>query len=440
MSSSQSMFSRAIAFVKNDIWSINIKKVSQSQSFLIRLLRVIIIAVRGFNEDRCIEKASALSYYTLFSLVPIVAMAFGIAKGFGFEVYLEQYLQSMFADKQEVLAQVLEFTDSMLSNTKGGLIAGIGVVVLMWSVIKVLGKIEMSLNEIWDVKKQRTLVRKVSDYLTIALLTPLFIIISSNATTKVAQYVATLQESMPWVSEVYGLVSLILNLLPYSLMWFAFASIYIVMPNTKVSLKSAFLGGAIAGIVFQIVQFLYIKFQIGMSSYNAVYGSFAAIPLFLFWMQTSWVIVLMGAEIAYATQNQQNFEFEFETKQLSQSLRMRLSILLLHSIIKRFEEGLSPQTATQIAAVLDIPHRIASVIIHGLIDANLIRETKTHDEKVFGYVPAMSIEKLNAQTCFDALQNAGINTIELQETAELQRINEIYNSLCIENNILLKDV
>lgn len=429
-----------LTFITKDIWSINIKKASSGQSFLIRLIRVIILAVRGFNEDRCIEKASALTYYTLFSLVPIAAMAFGIAKGFGFDVYLEEYLTQKFHDKEELLTQILEFSNSMLANASGGIIAGIGVVVLLWSVIKVLGNIESSFNEIWAVNKQRTFVRKISDYLTIMLLAPIFIIISSSATSQVSVYVQSLQESIPWVSQVYGLISIALNLLPYSLIWLAFAFLYIVMPNTKVSFKSAFLGGIIAGIVFQVIQYFYIKFQVGVTSYNAIYGSFAAIPLFLFWMQLSWIIVLMGAEIAYATQNVKNFEFEVETKQLSHSLKMKLSLWVMHRIIFHFEQGLPPQTSDQLSNSLDIPHRITKMILNILLDAHLIHETKTIDEKSFGYSPALSTDTLSVGYCVETIHNAGINSLDIGNIEEFQNITKVFDSWNVKEDVLLKRV
>lgn len=429
-----------LTFISKDVWSINIKKVSSRHSFLIRLVRVVILAVRGFNEDRCIEKASALTYYTLLSLVPIAAMAFGIAKGFGFDVYLEQYLTQKFSDKQELLKQILEFSNSMLANASGGVIAGIGIVVLLWSVIKVLGNIESSFNEIWAVNKQRTFVRKISDYLTIMLLAPIFIIISGSATSQVSGYVQSLQESIPWIANVYGLISIALNVLPYSLIWLAFAFLYIVMPNTKVSFKSAFLGGIIAGIVFQVIQFFYIKFQVGVTTYNAIYGSFAAIPLFLLWMQLSWIIVLMGAEIAYATQNVKNFEFELETKQMSHSLKMKLSLWVLHSIIISFEKGIQPLTSDQISNLLDIPHRITKLILNILLDAHLINETKTTNEKSFGYSPALSTDTLSFEYCVKKINDSGINTLEIKNAEEFDTITKAYESLHVPHDFVLKKI
>lgn len=429
-----------IKFITNDIWSINIKKVSSSQSFFIKLLRVIILAFRGFKEDRCIEKASALTYYTLISVVPIVAMALGFAKGFGFDTYLQEYLIEKLKDKKEILDQILEFSNSLLANTQNGIVAGIGIVVLLWSVIKVLGSIESSFNEIWSVNKQRGFVRKISDYITIILLAPLFIIISSSATSLIGDYITTLSESTPWIKSFYGLITILFNLLPYSLIWLVFAFLYIVMPNTKVTFSSAILGGVIAGIVFQTVQYFYIKFQVGVTSYNAIYGSFAAIPLFLIWMQTSWIIVLLGAEIAYATQNVKNFEFEFISKQLSHTIKLKLSLWILHYIIQRFENGEYPLTSQELSDKLDLPHRITKSILITLLEAQLVLEIKTADEKSFAYSPAISTDTLTIQYCINKINTAGIDAIEISDTDSYEKLSKIVSNYTYHNKTQLKDI
>ena len=431
---------RLIGYITKDIWSINIKKVSSSHSFIIRLLRIIILAFRGFNEDRCNEKASALTYYTLLSLVPIAAMALGFAKGFGFDKYLTEYLTEQFQDKKELLEQILVYSNATLKNTQNGVVAGIGIVILLWSVIKVLGNIESSFNEIWSVNKERTLVRKVSDYLTIMLLAPIFIIISSSATSEISVYIQELAKSAAWVNSFYGLITIVLNLLPYSLIWLAFAFLYIVLPNTKVSFKSAFLGGVIAGIIFQIVQYFYVKFQIGVTSYNAIYGSFAAVPLFLIWMQTSWTIVLLGAEIAYATQNVTNYEYELETKHLSHELKLKLSIWILHDIIIQFEKGNEPLTSVEICEKQGIPHRITKLILNILLEAQLIRETKTTDEKSFAYSPALSTDTLTIDYCVKQINTTGITELEIQDSKEFQAISKIISEDTFINSKLLKKI
>ena len=176
------LIAKILHFVTVEVWSINKKKISDRKFKLIRLLQIIILSVKAFLQKRCVEKASALTYYTVLSLVPLAAMAYGIAKGFGFDQYMENYLISLFSDKQDIVDMILEFSESMLARTQGGLIAGVGIVVLLWSVIKVMSNIESAFNEIWSVDKQRTITRKVSDYITIVLLAPFCLIISYSVT------------------------------------------------------------------------------------------------------------------------------------------------------------------------------------------------------------------------------------------------------------------
>lgn len=425
---------KALHFITFDVWSINRKKISERNFKLIRLLQIIILSGKGFLQKRCVEKASALTYYTILSLVPLIAMAFGIAKGFGFDKYMEEYLISFFADKQDIVDMILEFSDSLLAKTQGGLIAGIGIVVLLWSVIKVMGNIEGAFNEIWSVDKQRTITRKVSDYLTIVLLAPFCLIISYSVTSYITDWISETALSVAWVNRFYGLISFGMNLLPYSLLWFAFALLYLVMPNTKVQFKAAFISGIITGIAFQIVQYFYFKFQIGVSNYNAIYGSFAAIPLFLVWLQMSWTIILIGAGMAYSIQNVKNFEYELEVTQLSTTLKMKLALLILNSITTQFKKELPAQTSLQISESIDLPHRITKMILNTLETAGLIHEVKTEDEKTFAYAPAFRIDNMNIEYCMKRILDSGINTIEFKDDATFHKISDLVDKFQIPEN------
>ena len=165
---------RAIEFIATDIWRVRLEDLPFGKSFLIKQLRVIIITLRRFDEDKCFLRASSLTFYTLLSIVPVAAMLFGVAKGFGFEKLLRKELFERFPGdaQQEVMTKVIEFAESMLEATKGGLIAGIGLIVLFWSVIKVLSNIEASLNDIWEIKENRNWGRKFSDYLAVMIIKP----------------------------------------------------------------------------------------------------------------------------------------------------------------------------------------------------------------------------------------------------------------------------
>lgn len=430
----KTLIAKVLHFITVDVWSINKKKISDRKFKFIRLLQIIILSGKGFMQKRCVEKASALTYYTVLSLVPLVAMAFGIGKGFGFDKYMEDYLISFFADKQDIVDMILDFSESMLARTQGGLIAGIGIVVLLWSVIKVMGDIESAFNEIWSVDKQRTITRKVSDYLTIVLLAPICLIISYSITSYITDWVEQMALTIDWVKRFNGLVSFGLNLLPYSLLWFTFALLYIVIPNTKVQFKAAFISGIVTGIAFQIVQYFYFKFQIGVSNYNAIYGSFAAIPLFLVWLQMSWIIILVGAGMAYSIQNVKNFEYEYEVNQLSTSLKTKLALLILYSITDHFKKELPPQTSLEISESIDLPHRITKMILITMVNAGLIHEVKTDDEKTFAYAPAFRIDNMNIENCIKRILDAGINEIEFKDDETFHKISQIVDNFKIPEN------
>jgi len=435
-----SLISKSLQFVKHDVWHINLKEKSKRISFLVKFARILILAARGFKQDKCIEKASALTYYSLLSIVPIVAMALGFAKGFGFDSNLQDYLRDYLSDNKEVLDQVLSFSESLLAKTQKGIVAGIGFILLVWSVIKVLGNIEGAFNQIWSVNKQRSFVRKISDYMTIMIFAPILLIISTSATNSISDSILEMAQNSEFVSRFKDIIEFALKLLPYSLIWIAFAFLYVILPNTRVSFKSALVGGIVAGIIFQITQHVYISFQVGVSSYNAIYGSFAALPLFLVLMQTTWIIVLLGAEIAYARQNIQNFEAEIETQNLSVSLRERLGILILNTIVTRFGNGEKALSSTELSEELGIPHRITKHIVILLVEAKLIHETKTDNEKEFAFTPAISIEKLSVGLALDKLRSSGTNEYKFTNSKVFSRIT--YDLIDIDSNksMLIKNI
>jgi membrane protein len=303
------LISNFFTFIRTDIWRIRLADLPFGKSFLIKQLRMIILAFRGYDEDRCLLRASSLTFYTLLSIVPVVAMFFGVAKGFGFERRLEKQLFERFPGQEEILGQVINFANSLLEQTRGGLIAGIGLLVLFWSVLKVLGHIEMAaLNDIWGIKENRSWGRKFSDYLSIMLISPVLVLMSGSATVFITTQVTQITQKVELLGVISPLISFLLKFSPYVLIWALFTILYIIMPNTKVNFKAGLLGGVVAGTLYQIAQWAYISFQISAAKYNAIYGSFAALPLFLMWLQISWWIVLFGAELSFANQNVHTYE------------------------------------------------------------------------------------------------------------------------------------
>ncbi|MFH1319082.1 MAG: YihY/virulence factor BrkB family protein [Bacteroidota bacterium] len=439
------LISQTLDFIKTDIWRIRLQDQPRKKSIFIKLLRIVLLALRGFNEDKCQLRASALTFYSLLSIVPVVAMIFGIAKGFGFEKMLEKQLTEALEGYEDIMIQVLDFANSMLANTKGGLIAGIGVVLLFWAVMKVLGNIEQSFNDIWEIKRARSYVRKFSDYLSIMLIAPILIILSSSVTVFITTQITSITQSIDLLGFFSPLIFFLVKLIPYTLIWLLFTFIYIVMPNTKVNFVSALLAGIIAGTLFQLTEWIYINFQVGVARYNAIYGSFAALPMFLIWMQLSWLIVLFGAELSFAYQNVDRYEFEIDSSRISSSYKRLLSLLTGHLIVKTFSRGENPLTAREISDILEIPVRIVRQIIYELVECKIISEINTESPREVTYQPARSINTLTVKFIFDALDQRGIEDIPVAQTKDLEALSGIMDSFrdAIEKspgNKLLKDI
>jgi len=439
------MLSRIIKFLRTDIWRIRLGDYPRAKSFLLKQLRVIVLAVRGFDEDKCGFRASALTFYSLLSIVPVVAMMFGIAKGFGLEKRVHDELMQRMQGQEEVARRVIEFANSLLENTSGGFIAGVGVAFLFWTVIKVLSNIEHSFNDIWGVKRPRSLGRKFSDYLSVILVCPFLLVTAGSMTVLISSQVRMFIERFAVLHSVGPLILVLLKLLPYCTVWIAFTFIFIFMPNTKVKWRSGLLAGVVAGTIFQIVQWLYINFQIGAARYGAIYGSFAALPLFLLWLQASWLVVLFGAELSFAHQNVETYEFEPDCLSVSHSFKMLLSLLVTGLLVKDFCRGQPPLDAATISHRLDIPIRLVREVLFELVRAGVIAEVKTETEKESAYQPARDVDTLTVKYVIDALENAGSASLPLVQSRELDRLKDCLNqfSASMEQspaNIALKDI
>jgi len=439
------LISNFFHFIRVDIWRIRLADLPFGRSFLIKQLRMIILAFRGYDEDRCLLRASSLTFYTLLSIVPVAAMFFGVAKGFGFERRLQEELFNRFPGQEEVLNQVISFSNSLLEQTQGGIIAGIGMLVLFWSVLKVLGHIEMALNDIWGIKESRSWGRKFSDYLSIMLISPLLVLISGSATVFIKTQVTQVTQKVELLGVISPLIFLLLNFTPYVLIWTLFTILYVIMPNTKVNFKAGLLGGVVAGTLYQIAQWGYISFQIGAAKYNAIYGSFAALPLFLMWLQISWWIVLFGAELSFANQNVDTYEYEPDSLKVSPGFKKLLALQIAHLVIKKFENGDRPLTDSQISAQLEMPIRLVHNLLFDLVESGLVSEIKTKADKKFAYQPARDINKMTIQYVLEALDRSGTDDIPVAKTQDYQALSDALQNFgeAMEKssaNKLLKDI
>ena len=437
-------FKKAISFYTNDIWRLSPES-EQKLSLFNRLVRLLIVGWRRFAYKGCMQKASALTYYSLLSVVPVVAMVFGIAKGFGFEKVLEKMLLEKFIEKKTLLVEVFNFANKLLSNTHGGMIAGIGLIVLFWSVLKVLNNVEMSLNDIWNIKSHRAINRKVSDYFSIMFLAPVLLLVSNSATLYISTTVPHLLSKIPVLYHFKGLVVFGFKLLPFSLVWLGFAIIYMIMPNTKVPFKPAIIGGVIAGIIFQIIQWLYFRFQIGVASYNAIYGSFAALPLFLIWLQLSWFVVLLGASVTQIVQYGYDAEYDRDDIVISHEQKQQLSLWITRVIIQNFEAGEKPIDIKELSQQANVNFLLLKTILRRLEQAHIIARIHTSDKDSYFYQPAISTNVLTIAHFEEAFNSVGEHTVDLSNGTDFHRIEAFLNERrdFLKNskmNILLKDL
>ncbi len=436
---------KAIHFMKHDIWRIPLQEVSGYKSFLIKQLRILILALRGFQEDNVLLRAPALTLYSLLGIVPVVALAFGIAQGFGLEMYVERQLEAALAGREEVYDWVMNITKSFLDQTHGGTMAIVGLVILLYTITMLLINIEESFNEIWQVSKGRSWSRKFSDYFSMMFIAPVFFILSSAVTIYLSAEMLTGIEETPVIGFLSPVLAFFFNLLPYVLIWFLFTALYMIMPNTSVKFSSALVAGIIAGTLFQLVQWAYIYFQIGVAKYGAIYGSFAALPLLLIWMQVSWMIVLFGAELSFANQNVESYEFEAESKNISPFNKKLLSMYILQLLIDNFQKGNKPLISSQISQQLQIPNSLVRIILNELIAVKLVNETNTDHYKEYAYQPAIDINKIDIKMVLDRLEKNGMDVLIAKPSKQL---DDLKKSLAAfdrileksNHNLLLKDL
>ncbi|MDD5631118.1 MAG: YihY/virulence factor BrkB family protein [Methylococcales bacterium] len=430
-------------FIKEDVWLLHEQKLPLFKATLIKSLKIVILAVQGFSRDLCPLRASALTLYSILSIVPVIAMLFGIAKGFGFETMLEKRLLEQAPDQDAMVLQLISFAQNLLESTKGGVVAGIGIVVLFWTIINVIGNIEESFNFIWKIAKGRSLSRKFSDYLSLMLLAPVLLIASSSITV-------FLDTKINWLIKVielpeFGtwLVIRALGLSPLVLMIALFTFTFIFMPNHKISYRAGIMAGIVTGILYDMLQAAYLSLQIGVSSYNAIYGSFAALPLFVVWLQMGWMIVLFGCEVAFFLQNYEIYRNNNRFSDLSFSLKKVIALQITHLIIKNFIQLKKPLTASEIATALVIPIAIIQPVLFNLIASHIIVEFKDHDDDDERYQPAVDINILSIAYIINALEQCGQNHLPDidQERLFMEPVNSFTKLMeTAEQNHLLRDI
>ncbi|MBS0656227.1 MAG: YihY/virulence factor BrkB family protein [Verrucomicrobia bacterium] len=404
---------------------------------ILQASRVLYFRVQS---DLCFLRASSLSFQSVLSIVPVLAVMFGIAKGFGVEGNLENILRSEFKDQQEVITYFIQFGHTLLVETQGGIIAGIGSIVLLFTVMKLLSNIEDSLNTMWGIKYGRPLSRKASDYLALILVCPILLVVSSSITVFVTSNLQRLSAAEAVGGQVGPLIALGIPLIAYLVSMALFTLVYIVMPYTKVKIGSALLAGFFAGFAYQVLQATYISTQLKISNAGAIYGSFAALPLFLMWLYLSWLIFLVGAEIVVIHQEQLwDPELVALSRNLSPCEVQLASLACVKAAVDAFSRS-EPLYIKNLALLLKMPERICIELAQDLFQANLLLRTSIQEGEETAIIPAKSPENFRVLDVLVALEGKNNLTSDAIKQFEqlMQHIKEYLSSH--ELNTLLKDL
>ena len=433
-----------LAFFGETVWDEDRPR-SGPRALLYRICRIVYLAVRGFHQDECLFRASALTYITVLSLVPLLAFSFSVAKGFGFYDKLVRDTVNPFLDRtfgpldtggldavagsthevRVAFGKLLEIVGNVVQETRVTSLGAFGLVILGWAVIKLLGTIERAFNHIWRVQRSRSLIRKVSDYLTMVIVTPIFLFTATGITAAAQSHgvVTWMREKLHFGPVLDFLVAM----LPLLSLWIGFTFVYLAMPNARTRLVSAIVGALIGGTLWWLTLILHIRFQVGIANYSAIYSSFAAIPIFLIWVNISWITVLLGAEACFAHQSEPSYLRVAAARPADHAFLELLGLRAMTRIGERFLAGGEPWTASALAAELAVPERPVHEVISILCDRGLLVTSPAGKEEVL--LPARDLESITVKSVIDALKGTS-GPVDVPATTAVDReIDRILESL-----------
>ena len=367
-------------------------------------LKLIIYTLEGLLAHGTMDMGAALTFYTLISIVPVLALVFAVVKGFGLVDTLVNNLYTLLPQMPEVVDYIVDFANKALARTQGGVVATVSLLTLFWAVIRMFESIEANFNKIWEVKSTRNLVRKYSDYITVVIVAPLLWIVATSISSYARQVLGV--DGSVWLQLGSKAASLVL-------VWAMFAFVYLVLPNTKVRLRSAVLAGIMAGSCFFAFQAIYVYLMRWMTSYSAIYGSFAALPLFLLWMQNSWSILLLGCELSFAIQNEKRFDEERQLPAMSPAANRKLMVAITAFVANAFKRGEGAVPMVDIREGLALPTRIASKLVARLVAAGVLNEVRCEAEEYdVAYAPARDVSTLRVCDVLMAIDGYADGNVE----------------------------
>lgn len=386
------------------LWEQDPRQLSRWQAFALHQLQTAALVIQDFLRDRCMLRASALTYTSLLAIVPLLALTFALLKAFGVQNALEPLIfEKLNVGSQEVVTSLLTYVE----NTQVGRMGVFGLLFLLIAVISLLSNIEDSFNHIWGVRGLRPLMRRFADYLSVLMVGPVLLIAAISMTSSLTSH--RLVQRLLDMQVLGSLILTLFKLGPYLLMWIAFAILYVFMSNTRVEWSSAFAGGILGGTLWQLAQWSYVNFQVGVAKYNAIYGTMAALPIFMIWVYLSWNIVLLGLEFSYARQNLRSAGRDLRGTEVNRNSFERVALTLLLLLAARFEKGEPPLGHEQLAYQLSLPPRLCAFVLDKLEGLGFVSEVCAGANNRRRYQLGRSAENLSLADILSGLDALGVD-------------------------------
>ncbi len=420
-------FSDIIKFLRYDMWRVT---KTEYNGFFQRigygLIRTIVLVVRGFTSKNLNDTAKSLTYSLIFSIVPILAMIVAVAKGFGVSDVIEKQLNSSFLGETNMVPTIMSMVDRYLETAQGGVFIGIGILILLWAIYSFFQSVETAFNKIWNVRKSRSILRQATTYIAIVVLIPVMIVCSAGINI----FVHTTVESTAHLEAVNQYMQANgVQFFQFFIVWIFFIWMYIAIPNTKVRFMSALIPGILMGTLFQLLQMLSVYLIALLSRTSIVYGAFATIPILMTWLQYTSLLILIGAEMSYAIQNNEEFEYEQDVNSMSRRYKDFIMLYLLNVIVKRFEADEEPLTAHELAVRDHLPIRLVNQLLGRMTETGLLREVYVEGKEDRTFQPAMDTHKISIGLVADRIEKQGTEEFLQSPSPEMQAFWNNYTLL-----------
>lgn len=398
-------------FLTTEMWRIYGHDMPGIKGKLLRVLKIISISIREGLSGSISLKASALTYSTMLSIVPLLAVILSIAGGFGMQASVQRQLYEYFPGHQQELTVALRFVRSYMEQIHSSVLIIVGVMILFYTVVMLLMTVEDVFNQIWHIKTSRSMSKRLLGYFAGFLILPLAIVLPSGSNI----FMSSLS-NLTFMGDISlsPLVQDLAQVTPYFIWTIIFTVLYMVMPNTKVKFVPALMAGVLAGVVFQLFQLLYISGQIWVSKYNSIYGSFAAIPLLLLFIQFSWMIALFGGQLAYAIQNIEHYTYRSESANISRRFRDFIAVVLMKKIAKSFRTHGVMYNAELLSEECELPIVVVNDTLDKLVKSHLlIASPNPKQTSLPTYTPATDINALTVRRVTTAMDRLGSESFRI---------------------------